>query len=99
MRNKINRPAMRQLENVLWAIDKAHTVPQRVLDCGPGWAGLNQVYGLNCLKSSAQSICGKNNILTRCTNGNQFNIPMTACADVRKGQTDMSDRGEHQTQI
>ncbi len=26
-------------------IDKAHTVPQRAMDCGPGLGGLNQVYG------------------------------------------------------
>ncbi len=27
---------MSQFSKVLMAIDKAHTVPQRVLDCGPG---------------------------------------------------------------
>ncbi len=35
---------MGQLVNVLLAIDKAHTVPQWTLDCGPGFGGLNQVY-------------------------------------------------------
>ncbi len=35
---------MDQLVNVLLAIDKVHTVPQRALDCEPGLGGLNQVY-------------------------------------------------------
>ncbi len=30
------------------AIDNAHTVPQRALDCGSGLGGLNQVYRPNC---------------------------------------------------
>ncbi len=30
---------MDQLANVLWAIDKAHIVPQRALDRGPGLGG------------------------------------------------------------
>ncbi len=29
------------------SIDKARRVPHRSLDCGPGFAGLNQVYGSN----------------------------------------------------
>ncbi len=41
---------MGQFSKVLLAIDNAHTVPQRTLNCGPGLAGLNQVktYGPNC---------------------------------------------------
>ncbi len=35
------------LVNVLLAIDKAYIVPQRALDCGPCFGGLNQVYGTN----------------------------------------------------
>ncbi len=38
---------MGQFSNVLLAIDKAHTVPQRGLYCQPGLGGLNQVYGPN----------------------------------------------------
>ncbi len=34
--NKNNRLAMNQFSDVLLASDKAHTVPQRALDCGPG---------------------------------------------------------------
>ncbi len=34
---------MYQLVNV-----KAHTVPQRALDCRPGFCGLNQVKGYEC---------------------------------------------------
>ncbi len=33
---------MGQFSKILLAIDNAHTVPQRVLDCGPG-LGLNKV--------------------------------------------------------
>ncbi len=29
------------------AIDHAHIVPQRVMDCGLGLGGLNQAYGPN----------------------------------------------------
>ncbi len=36
---------MGQCIKVLLAIDEAHTVPQRVLDCRPGLGGLNQVCG------------------------------------------------------
>ncbi len=36
---------MYQLVNILLAIDEAHTVPQRVLVCEPGFGGLNQVMG------------------------------------------------------
>ncbi len=43
---------MGQFSNVLLAIDEAHTVTQRALDCGPGIGGLNQVYGLNHLTPS-----------------------------------------------
>ncbi len=39
---------MGQLVNVLLAIDKVHTVPQRAMDCGLGFGGLNQVYEPNC---------------------------------------------------
>ncbi len=54
---------MGQLINVLLAIEKAHTVPQRALYCRLGLGGLNQV------------ICGKyNNIFTKCTNKNQFEL-------------------------
>ncbi len=38
---------MSKFSKVLLTIDKAHTVPQRVLDCGLGLGGLNQVYGPN----------------------------------------------------
>ncbi len=77
---------------------KKHTVPQRALDCGPGLGGLNQFYGHNCLTPSVKSICGKyTNIITRCTNRNQYDIIMTAAAYVSKGQTDMSYKGELQT--
>ncbi len=38
---------MDKLLNVLLASDKAHTVPQRALDCRPGLSRLNQVYGSN----------------------------------------------------
>ncbi len=37
------------------------------------------------------------NIFTRCTKRNQFDILLTAVADVSKGQTDMTYQGEHQT--
>ncbi len=39
---------MGQFSKVLLAIDNAHTVPQRALDCGPGLGGLKQVYAPNC---------------------------------------------------
>ncbi len=39
---------MGQFSNVLLAIDKAHTVPKRTLDCRLGLGGLNQVYRPNC---------------------------------------------------
>ncbi len=38
---------MGQLVIVLLAIDKAQTVPQRDLDCGPGFSGLSQIDGPN----------------------------------------------------
>ncbi len=86
---------MGQFSNVLLAIDKAHTAPQRALDCIPGLGELNQVYGPN---HPTLSICGKYiNIFIRCTNRNQYDILMTAAADVSKGQTDMPCKGELQT--
>ncbi len=89
---------MGQFVNVLFAIDKAHTVPQRALDCKPDLGGLNQVNGSNHSTPSAQSVCGKySNIFTRCVNRNQFGILMAAVANVRKWQTDMSYKCEHQT--
>ncbi len=95
----MNRLTLDILVNALLAIDKAHTAPQRALDCGPGLGELNQVYGHNCLIPSAKSICGKYNIITRyqCTNRNQLNIIMTAVANVKKGQADISYKGELQT--
>ncbi len=36
---------MDQLVHVILPIDKVHIAPQRVLDCGPGLDGLNQVMG------------------------------------------------------
>ncbi len=55
--------------------------------------------GLTVLLShSTYSMCGKyNSIFTTCTNRNKFDILMTGVADVRKGQVDMSYKGEHQT--
>ncbi len=44
----MNRLTMGQFSKVLLAIDKVHTVSQRVMDCGPDLGGLNQVYGPNC---------------------------------------------------
>ncbi len=38
---------MGQFSNVLLAIGKTNTVPQRALDCGPGLGGFNHVYGPN----------------------------------------------------
>ncbi len=35
---------MGQFRKVLLAIDNAHSLPQRALDCRPGLGGLNQVY-------------------------------------------------------
>ncbi len=57
---------MGQIKQSTIAIDNAHTVPQRVLDCGPGLGGLNQVYGSNRPTPSVKSICAKYiNIFTR----------------------------------
>ncbi len=39
---------MGQFSHVLLAIDKAHIVTQRAMDCRPDLGGLNQVYGPNC---------------------------------------------------
>ncbi len=47
MKNKSKIPTMGQLVIVLLAIDKAQTVPQRDLDCGPGFSGLSQIDGPN----------------------------------------------------
>ncbi len=75
-----------------------HTTPQGTLDCGPGLHGLNQVYGPNHLTPSVYSICCKHlTIFTRCTIRNQHDILKTAVADVSKGQTDMSYKGELET--
>ncbi len=54
---------MDQLAKVLWAIDHEITVPQKTLDCGPGFCRLNQVCVPNCPTASAQSFRGKNNNL------------------------------------
>ncbi len=50
---------MGQFNNVLLAIDKAHTVPQRSLEFGPVLDGLNKVDGHNRPTPSVKSICGK----------------------------------------
>ncbi len=88
---------MGQLSNVLLAIK--HTVPKRALDCGPGLGGLKQVMGPTIpFPLFRVSICGRYiNIFTRCTNRNQYDILMTAAADVSKGQTDISYKGEEST--
>ncbi len=44
---------MDHLVSVLLTINKAHTLAQKYLDCGPGVGGLNQVYGPNHLTPSA----------------------------------------------
>ncbi len=41
---------MGQFSKVLLAIDNAHRVLQRALDCGPGVGGLNQVMKLGPVK-------------------------------------------------
>ncbi len=38
---------MGKFRKILLAIDKAHTVQHRALDCRPVLGGLNQVYGPN----------------------------------------------------
>ncbi len=76
---------MDQLVNVPLASDKAHML-QRVMDCRPGLSGLHKVYGPNRPTPYNLSICGKYNIFTRCTNRKQFDIKMTAVADVKKGK-------------
>ncbi len=45
---------MDELVNVLLAIDKVITVPQRALNCRPGLGELSQVYMPNCPTLSAQ---------------------------------------------
>ncbi len=46
---------MDQLVNVLLAVDKACTLPQMALDCGPGLSGLNnQIYGPTNLESQGR---------------------------------------------
>ncbi len=82
---------MDELVNALLAIDKVLTVPQRDLDCGPDLGRLKHP------TPSDQSMCGKYNIFNRCTNRNQLDILMKAVANVRKGQTGMPYKGEHQT--
>ncbi len=68
------------------------------LDYRPGLGGLNQVYGPNRYTRSVKGICGKYiNIFTRCTIRNQHDIIKTAIADVSKGQTDISYKGDLQT--
>ncbi len=89
---------MDQSINVLLAIDKVHIVAQRAPDCGPGLGWLNQVYESNhpslpLLRVYMASIT----ISTRCTNRNQFDILLTAVADVRKGQIYMPYKDELQT--
>ncbi len=82
------------------AIERVQTAPQKAMDCRSSLNGLNQVYGPNRPTPSAQSICGIYiNIFTRRTIRNQFDMLLTAVADVRKGQTDMPYQGEHQTLI
>ncbi len=49
---------MDQLVHVILPIDKVHIAPQRVLDCGPGLDGLNQVMGPTVPYSLLKSICG-----------------------------------------
>ncbi len=44
---------MELLVNVLLAIDKAHTAPQRVLHCRLSLGGLIQIYGPNLPTPSA----------------------------------------------
>ncbi len=78
--------------------DNSHTVPHRVLDCRPDLGELNQVDGPNRPTAYVRSICGNFlNIFTTCTNRNQHDILKTTVADVSKGQTDMSYKGELQT--
>ncbi len=80
------------------AIDNAHTAPQRALDSRPSLGGLNQVDGPNCPTPPVWGIHGKYiNIFTRCTIRNLHDILKTAVANVSKGQTDMSHKGELQT--
>ncbi len=42
-------------------------------------------------------VSAKYTSIARCTNRNQFDILMTAVADVRKGQTNMPYKGEQLT--
>ncbi len=87
---------MGHFRKILWLLIM-QTQFQRALDCRPGLGRLNQVYGPNHLTSSVESICGKCiNIFTRCTIRNQHDILKTAVANVSKGQTDMSYKGELQ---
>ncbi len=80
------------------AINNAHTAPQRALDSGPGLGWLNQVYWPNRPTPSVYGIRDKHiNIFARRTIRNQHDILKTAVADVSKGQTDMTYKGELQT--
>ncbi len=74
-----------------------HTVPHSTMNCGPGLDGLNQVDGSNL--TFAKSICCKyTNMFSKHTNKSQFDILMTVLVDdIRKGQTDMPYKREHQT--
>ncbi len=78
---------MGQFSNVLLDTDNVQTVLQRTLDCRPGLGGLNQVMDSIAPLPLFRQYCSKYiNIFTRCTNRNQYDILMTAVADVRKGQ-------------
>ncbi len=80
---------MGQFTNVLLAIDRVQTVSHRAVDYRPG--GLNQDYWPNCPTPVNQNVYSKYIVIfTRCTTMNQYDILMTAVADVSKGQTDMS---------
>ncbi len=60
---------MGQFSNVLLAIDRARTLPQRALGCKLNLGGLDKVYGPDHPIPSAKRICGTYiNIFTRCTN-------------------------------
>ncbi len=77
---------MDQRMKLILTIDKVHTAPQRVLDCGPGLGELNQVLWAQ----PSHSLClgymwQVYNIFTRCTIWNQHDILKTAIADVSKG--------------
>ncbi len=68
---------MGQLVNVISTIVKA---PQMAPDCSLGLGGLNQAYRSN----HPTMLNVYNNIFTRCVIRNQFDILLTAIANVRK---------------